>query len=117
MSARSSAKFARPRVRTNVCVLTEKQLKDHRDEARQCRNHVHHSPERVKYEVKLGTMAFIDRNGNATPAQTRVAMFTANAAKNWQKTRSSVVSTMQLKVGLKGRNVPEYQKVKPLVLT
>jgi hypothetical protein len=128
MIARPSAKFARPRVHVslisrpyegrNVCVISERQVRDHRglNSGRDCKNHTHYTVAKVKEDVAQGEMTFLDRNGNPTPAQTRVATFTSNAARTWQKTQSGPVHAMQLKVGLKGRHVPAGQREPELVL-
>ena len=127
MIARPSAKFARPRVhvsqiaqktyeRRSVCIISERQVRDHRGYGRDCKNHTHYTVAKVKNDVALGEMTFLDKNGNPTPAQTSVATFTTAAAKMWQKAQSGPVCAMQLKVGFKGRHVPAGQREPELVL-
>ena len=101
--SRSSSKSAR------VCIIPERQLRDHRRHWIHCKNHTHYSVARVKNDVALGEMIFLDKNGNQTPAQTSVATFTSKAAGTWQKTRSGPVCTMQMIIGEKGRHVPLMQ--------
>lgn len=70
-------------------------------EACGCRTYFTRS--RVVEAVSLGEMRWVDRYHN-------VATYTEVAAATWQKTKSGTVHTMQMVVGLKGRNVPATQR-------
>ena len=63
------------------------------------KGHPHHTRKKVTELVARGEMHFCDRFHNA-------ATYTTRAVGTWQKTRSGMVCTMQLKVGAPGRYVP-----------
>lgn len=60
------------------------------------------SRSKVAELVQKGEMRWVGKHNNA-------ACYVEKAAGTWQKTRSGLVCTMQLKIGLKGRHVPATQ--------
>lgn len=122
MLANPAAKFARHRVhvslivkpyeRRSVCVLPSSQGVSGRISTAPCMGNCGHTKltrSKVVDAFERGEMEWADRFHNK-------AVYTSNAARTWQKTKSGPVHAMQLKVGLKGRHLPAGQREPELVL-